>query len=457
MSETAVVSLDADTMAKQDAWAPVVLRAQVDLEKQRREIMLDYFRSCMREGHHYYRLPGQEDRKPALSKEGALNICSLYKVIPVPDEPLETWHDDGHYTVRYRTRIVTLAAGQLVAVGDGICSTRESKYAYRQASKLCPVCGKPAIIKGRDDYGGGWLCFRRIHGCGAKFPDGDAAIEQQPSGRVPNEDVADQYNTVLKMSEKRSGVDAVLKLPLVSELFTQDLEESIEGVERQRGSMTTRAPGTADVKPQTAATPTPQREPGTISTAGTASPPQTKSAGGGNIPKASAEEVAQVLELLHNAYHDAATVEGRLRDVLQIPSGQECSPARIKFTMTRDHVRQLEDEAVAYALQHADDDVPLTAGPKTSTLPQDDIAAVGQEGERHEEPACPIEDGRTVDGQDAVPERPDPIAREEWYLLSKRALAAGLSPTTWETLRAGDYEAAVDTVGALEDAKGATV
>lgn len=38
--------------------------------------------------------------------------------------------------------------------------------------RLCPQCQKPAIIKGRAEYGGGWLCFKKKGGCGAKFPDG---------------------------------------------------------------------------------------------------------------------------------------------------------------------------------------------------------------------------------------------------------------------------------------------
>lgn len=154
MSEV-LARIDGQEVALQDSWAPAVLQEQVELEKQRRTIMVDYFRSCMQENHHFYRLPGQEDRKPALSKEGALNICSLYKVVAVPDDPAEIWHGDGHYTVRYRTRILSIATGQLVAVGDGMCSTRESKYAYRYASQICPHCGKAAIIKGRDEYGGG--------------------------------------------------------------------------------------------------------------------------------------------------------------------------------------------------------------------------------------------------------------------------------------------------------------
>lgn len=34
----------------------------------------------------------------------------------------------------------------------------------------CPVCGVVgAIIKGKPEYGGGWLCFQKKGGCGAKF------------------------------------------------------------------------------------------------------------------------------------------------------------------------------------------------------------------------------------------------------------------------------------------------
>lgn len=84
----------------------------------------------MQESHHYYNLPNSLGKKPALSKEGALNLCSLFKVTPSPDEVKETFHDDGHYTVRARTHIIG-RNGAILATGDGLCTSRESKYAHR--------------------------------------------------------------------------------------------------------------------------------------------------------------------------------------------------------------------------------------------------------------------------------------------------------------------------------------
>lgn len=41
----------------------------------------------------------------------------------------------------------------------------------------CPSCGKNAIIKGKKDYGGGYLCFKKKNGCGAKFKTLDAITD----------------------------------------------------------------------------------------------------------------------------------------------------------------------------------------------------------------------------------------------------------------------------------------
>lgn len=68
-------------------------------------------------------------------------------------------------------------------------------------------------------------CFKKKGGCGAKFPDGDQTIESQQTGRVFNPDIADQVNTIQKMSQKRSLVGAVLLAVNASEFFTQDIED----------------------------------------------------------------------------------------------------------------------------------------------------------------------------------------------------------------------------------------
>lgn len=51
------------------------------------------------------------------------------------------------------------------------------------AAPTCPDCKKSgAIIKGKEEYGGGYLCFGKKGGCGAKFTD--AEMEQIKSGKV---------------------------------------------------------------------------------------------------------------------------------------------------------------------------------------------------------------------------------------------------------------------------------
>jgi hypothetical protein len=46
---------------------------------------------------------------------------------------------------------------------------------------LCPVCGKDAIIQGKPEYGGGWLCYKQKGGCGAKFTVDPATVNQNSS------------------------------------------------------------------------------------------------------------------------------------------------------------------------------------------------------------------------------------------------------------------------------------
>lgn len=190
------------------AWTPDALKEAVDREKELRAVVITYYQGELKPGHHYYNLPGQgAHRKPALAKEGALNLCSLFKVVPEPEEPHETLSPDGHYTVRFRYRLRSLRTGQIVATGDGSCTTREIKYAYR------------------------WLFSSEIPDSEDKDQLPKRTVNTRngraPQWKLPNPDLADTYNTVLKMAAKRALVAASLNLPLVSELFTQDLEEQI--------------------------------------------------------------------------------------------------------------------------------------------------------------------------------------------------------------------------------------
>jgi hypothetical protein len=54
-----------------------------------------------------------------------------------------------------------------------------------------------------------------------------------------------------------------------------------------------------------------------------------------------------------------------------------------------------------------------------------------------------------VNGQGPAPELP-PDERQRWGSLSRRSLRVGLSATTWDALRQGDYAAAERVIVALE-------
>lgn len=165
--------------------------------------------------------------KPTLLKPGAEKLSVLFQ-LDVQLENVLTWGPGDHLTVQSRATVFHAPTGQRLGFGEGLCSTREKKYGKRRQDRVCPKCGKPAIIKGLPEYGGGWVCFKRKDGCGAKFPDGDQSIEAQTVGLVENPELPDTWNTVVKMAEKRARVDAILAVTGASALFTQDVEDTAD-------------------------------------------------------------------------------------------------------------------------------------------------------------------------------------------------------------------------------------
>ncbi|HEX8188271.1 MAG TPA: hypothetical protein VF586_07970, partial [Pyrinomonadaceae bacterium] len=172
--------------------------------------------------------PGTEKR--TLLKPGAEKLTTFFGLSTRFEllERIEDWTGEQHggepfFYYLYRCRL--FRGDVLIAEGDASCNSREGKYRWREAQRACPACGVAAIIKGREEYGGGWVCFKKKGGCGAKYPDGDQAIESQQTGRVSNPDIADQVNTIQKMAQKRSLVGSVLLAVNASEFFTQDVED----------------------------------------------------------------------------------------------------------------------------------------------------------------------------------------------------------------------------------------
>lgn len=200
--------------------------------------VMSLMQSCMKADKHYGIIPGtsrkdkdgKELAKPTLLKPGAELLGVTFRLRP-EYEHKPIWAEGGQLTIISKCRLYHIPTGTLVAEGNAICSTMESKYAYRNAGRKCPTCGKEAIFKSKEQYGGGYYCNKKSGGCGASWKKDDAKIkeiESQPAGKVPNEDPADQYNTIIKMGDKRSYVAAMLTATAASEVFTQDMEDHEE-------------------------------------------------------------------------------------------------------------------------------------------------------------------------------------------------------------------------------------
>jgi len=190
--------------------------------------------AVMKDGEHYGVIPGTEKKdkngkdisKPSLLQPGADTLSFLFRLEPEYITAESVMRDD---LISYDIRCILrhIDTGRKWGEGMGSCNSREKRYQASASAKVCPQCNKPTIIKGKAEYGGGWICFEKKGGCKAKFRDGDKAIEEQ-EGQVQTTGVWDLKNTILKMACKRARVAAVLAATAASDCFTQDLEDLVE-------------------------------------------------------------------------------------------------------------------------------------------------------------------------------------------------------------------------------------
>ena len=136
-------------------------------------------KNALQEGTHYGTVPGC-GKKPTLLLPGAEKIALMfgwsYDTV-VSQRDLEGGHREYTVTVK----LIDRKTGQLMGTGIGLCTTMESKYRYRK--------------------------------------------DKRTNKRFENTDIADVYNTVLKMAKKRALVDAVKSTAAASDIFTQDIED----------------------------------------------------------------------------------------------------------------------------------------------------------------------------------------------------------------------------------------
>jgi hypothetical protein len=197
--------------------------------KKRLEEFQQFVKFYLREGEDYGVIPGT--RQDTLLKPGADKLCELYGMADTYPETrirrTEDW-DKGLFDYEITCVLVRRSTGEVIGEGMGSCNSYESKYRWRDGKRKCPNCQKETIIKGKEEYGGGWLCFKKQGGCGAKFDENYPPIVRQTVGRTENPDIADVKNTILKMAKKRAKIDAVIAATRSSGIFTQDMEDIAE-------------------------------------------------------------------------------------------------------------------------------------------------------------------------------------------------------------------------------------
>ena len=214
------------TLAKYDmtetAMSPETLVKQVNLIQQ-------VMRQAMREGEHFGTIPGCQ--KPSLLKAGAEKLSLTFRLAPAY-EVIQTNGENGHREYRVNCILTHIPTGQVFGQGVGVCSSMESKYRYRGGERIPTGQSVPKEYWNLKKDGKGAEAQALIGGRGYAVAKAEGIWQICEMGdKQENPDIADTYNTVLKMAKKRAHVDAVLTATAASDIFTQDVEDMPPEVE----------------------------------------------------------------------------------------------------------------------------------------------------------------------------------------------------------------------------------
>jgi hypothetical protein len=95
----------------------------------------------------------------------------------------------------------------------------ERQEQARRTGAACPECGVVgAIIKGKEQYGGGWLCYAKKGGCGAKWQVDPATLP--PPGEDTTADSAPDLERCMPILATCRVVETVADLNRVVKALT---------------------------------------------------------------------------------------------------------------------------------------------------------------------------------------------------------------------------------------------
>ncbi len=216
--------IQVQSQAEITQWTPAEVMGQV-------KMIQHLMKEGMTEGEHWGIIPGC-GTKPTLLKPGAEKLCLMFRLAPkfdVQDKDL----GNGHREITVKCTLIHINTGKFWGEGVGSCSTMESKYRYRSGAGESTGVQVPKAYwdKKKVDFKG---AQELIGGSGysTKKIDGVWFIVEKIE-KQENPDIADTYNTVLKIAKKRALVDASITATAASDIFTQDIEEMVPGGEEK--------------------------------------------------------------------------------------------------------------------------------------------------------------------------------------------------------------------------------
>lgn len=132
----------------------------------------------------------------------------------------------------------TSATGRALAllgyeIKRGIASREEMEKTERmngaggqpEQTNACPECGSTdAVIKGKAEYGGGYLCFKKKGGCGAKW-SGEPITEGYGPDQVLRDQLFDHAERLMSGMEESRRKDALGRLLMLS---TDDMGKKVD-------------------------------------------------------------------------------------------------------------------------------------------------------------------------------------------------------------------------------------
>src|SRR4029450_10902644 len=138
------------------------------------------------DGGDYGIIPGA-GKKKVLLKSGSGKLCDVYgladryRIVARLED-----FDHGLFDYTIECELVRKTDEMFVGSGLGSCSSYEAKYRWREGKRICPACQQETIVKGKAEYGGGWLCWQKKGGGGGeicRWGSGDS----RPVGRKGGE------------------------------------------------------------------------------------------------------------------------------------------------------------------------------------------------------------------------------------------------------------------------------